>query len=176
MPAGEERLFDEIRGPIHYGKSFYCSLGDILHQEASSKKAACLKLPLGLEDSFQFQGSTLWVVADVDTVEGRQLAYNAIKQLKHSKASRIALLLNPADMDTACSATSISSLVHASLRLLPRQQAKQFVTKLVKEEFAEKLIKGQVTIEELAVGGMNLEHFNKEKKLLSCDKIKMEAR
>ena len=116
------------------------------------------------------------IVTDLETPEGRELAYNAIKNLKHSKTSRVSLLMNPADEQAACNTDSISSLTHASLRLLSRQQAKQFVTKLVKEEYAEKLVKGQTTVEELAVGGMNLEHFKKEKKLLNCDKMKMEAR
>lgn len=116
------------------------------------------------------------VVSDLETPTGRELVYNAIKHLKHSKSSRVGIILNPTDETTACQPNSISSLVHASLRLLPRQQAKQFITKLVKEEFAGKLIAGQLEIDELAVGGMSMEYFNKERKLLSCDKMKMEAK
>lgn len=38
------------------------------------------------------------------------------------------------------------------------------------------LEESKLNIEELAVGGMNVERFKKEKKQLNCDKIKMEAK
>ena len=38
------------------------------------------------------------------------------------------------------------------------------------------LEESKLNIEELAVGGMNVERFNKEKKQLNCDRIKMEAK
>lgn len=35
------------------------------------------------------QPLTLWVVADLDSEDGRQFAYNAIKHVKHSKKTRV---------------------------------------------------------------------------------------
>ncbi|CAI4233074.1 unnamed protein product [Auanema sp. JU1783] len=88
----------------------------------------------------------------------------------------ISLLMNPSDIDKACASDSISSLIHAAYRLLPLNQAKQLITKLTKEEFVSDIVSGKKTIEDIAVGGMNVANFQKEKKLLSCDKIKMEQK
>ncbi|PAV57236.1 hypothetical protein WR25_11477 [Diploscapter pachys] len=120
--------------------------------------------------------STLWVAGDAETAEGRDLFYSALKNLKHSKSTRVTFVMNPADEAQACKPNSITNLIHAAFRLLPRNQAKQFVTKLVKEENVKSFEESKLNIEDLAVGGMNVERFNKEKKQLNCDRIKMEAK
>ncbi|PAV88980.1 hypothetical protein WR25_14939 [Diploscapter pachys] len=120
--------------------------------------------------------NTLWVAGDAETAEGRDLFYSALKNLKHSKSTRMTFVMNPADETQACKPNSITNLIHAAFRLLPRNQAKQFVTKLVKEENVKSFEESKLNIEDLAVGGMNVERFNKEKKQLNCDRIKMEAK
>lgn len=42
--------------------------------------------------------STVWVVGDLETAEGRLLAYNAVKYLKRSHTMRIAIINNPRDV------------------------------------------------------------------------------
>lgn len=42
-------------------------------------------------------------------------------------------------------------LINAAARLLPPAQAKQFITKLVKEEIASKLIDKSIKLEDIAV-------------------------
>lgn len=39
--------------------------------------------------------STVWVVTDLETAEGRLLAYNAIRHLKRSHTMRVAIINNP---------------------------------------------------------------------------------
>ncbi|CAJ0583195.1 unnamed protein product, partial [Mesorhabditis spiculigera] len=111
---------------------------------------------------------TIWVVGDFETERGRDLAYSHIKHIKHSSNVRIAFLPNPEDLDQACRADSVSSKIFAALRLLPHNQAKQMITKFVKEE------NQGTTIADLAVGGMDVEKFEKDRALLPlCDHIKM---
>ncbi|VDM62368.1 unnamed protein product [Angiostrongylus costaricensis] len=85
---------------------------------------------------------TLWVVADLETAKGREIVYNAIRHLKHSKKTRLGIIMNPAGVCNACEENSVSLLVKAALKLLPHNQAKQLVTKLVKPEFADALQMG----------------------------------
>ncbi|CAD6189361.1 unnamed protein product [Caenorhabditis auriculariae] len=119
---------------------------------------------------------TLWIAADLENKEGRELVYNSLQSLKSSSKIRIGLLMNPADEKKTCEGNSISSYVQAAFRLLPTSQAKALVSKLVKEEFARDFISGKLKFEEIAVGGMNIERFLKEKKLFTCDRIQMESK
>lgn len=42
--------------------------------------------------------STLWIVTDLETAEGRLLAYNALRHLKRSHTMRVAMINNPKDL------------------------------------------------------------------------------
>uniref|UniRef100_A0A914ZER9 UDP-glucose:glycoprotein glucosyltransferase 1 n=3 Tax=Parascaris TaxID=6254 RepID=A0A914ZER9_PARUN len=119
---------------------------------------------------------TLWVVADFESAEGRLLAYNSIKHLKHSHATRVGFINNPKDVEEASRPNSISMLMNAAARLLPPTQAKQFITKLVKEEIASKLIDRSIKVEDIAVNGMDVEFFRKELKQLTADEIVADAK
>uniref|UniRef100_F1KR85 UDP-glucose:glycoprotein glucosyltransferase 1 n=1 Tax=Ascaris suum TaxID=6253 RepID=F1KR85_ASCSU len=119
---------------------------------------------------------TLWVVGDFESVEGRLLAYNSIKHLKHSHATRIGLINNPKHVEEASRPSSISMLINAAARLLPPAQAKQFITKLVKEEIASKLIDKSIKLEDIAVNGMDVEFFRKELKQLTADEVVADAK
>ncbi|KJH41331.1 UDP-glucose:Glycoprotein Glucosyltransferase [Dictyocaulus viviparus] len=118
---------------------------------------------------------TLWIVADLESAKGRDVVYNAIKHLRHSRKTRLGIIMNPNNITNACDKNSISSLVQSAFRLLPRSQVKQLVTKLMKSEFADALRKGTKNLEDVAVGGMDLNKFDKERNFISCDDIKMES-
>ncbi|KAK5980218.1 hypothetical protein GCK32_012656, partial [Trichostrongylus colubriformis] len=118
---------------------------------------------------------TLWVVADLDSEHGRQIVYSAIKSLKRSSMTRLGIIMNPSNPTTLCEENSIPSLVNAAMRLLPHTQAKQFITKLVKEQFAKDLHSGAMKWEELAVGGMDVNKFENEKRLLNCEPLKFDG-
>lgn len=55
-------------------------------------------------------------------------------------------------------------LVNAAMRVLPPNQKKLFVTKIVKEEFASKLIDGAMSLEDIAVNVS----FHKKFLLILC--------
>ncbi|KAK5964500.1 UDP-Glucose Glycoprotein glucosylTransferase [Trichostrongylus colubriformis] len=118
---------------------------------------------------------TLWVVADLDSEHGRQIVYSAIKSLKRNSMTRLGIIMNPTNPTTLCEENSIPSLVNAAMRLLPHTQAKQFITKLVKENFANDLRNGATKWEDLAVGGMDVNKFENEKRLLNCEPLKFDG-
>lgn len=54
-------------------------------------------------------------------------------------------------MEAASKSTSVSMLINAAMRLLMPSQAKQFVTKLIKEEFISKYLAGSLALGDIAV-------------------------
>lgn len=44
---------------------------------------------------------SVWVVADFEDAEGRELAYNTVRRLKHSHNLRVGFLSNPVDVRTS---------------------------------------------------------------------------
>ncbi|GMT33941.1 hypothetical protein PFISCL1PPCAC_25238 [Pristionchus fissidentatus] len=148
---------------------------------SDAKKSGCIAermryVQRGEEDSAT-RPVTVWVAVDLETADGRALLYSAIKHVKHSNKARIGLLLNPSgsSSSSACKSSSISFLVHAALRTLPVEKAKLFVPKLLKEENVAKLSDGSLKLEELAVQGMDVDAFLREKKLLDCERVKTES-
>uniref|UniRef100_A0A915PNT4 UDP-glucose:glycoprotein glucosyltransferase n=1 Tax=Setaria digitata TaxID=48799 RepID=A0A915PNT4_9BILA len=106
--------------------------------------------------------STVWVVADLEVAEGRLLIYNAIRHLKHSHTMRI---------EAAVAHNSITMTVNIASRVLIPRQMKSFVTKLVKEEIVSELLNKQITLDDLAVNGMNMTLFYKESRQINSDEV-----
>ncbi|KAK6033739.1 UDP-glucose:Glycoprotein Glucosyltransferase [Ostertagia ostertagi] len=118
---------------------------------------------------------TLWIVADLESEHGRQMVYNAIKFLKHNRKTRMGLIMNPSDTAASCTKNSISMLVQAAIKFLPHVQAKQFITKLVKEEYANSIRSGATKWEDLAVGGMDVDKFRKQMENLPCEQLEIDS-
>ncbi|XP_078310602.1 UDP-glucose:glycoprotein glucosyltransferase 1-like [Crassostrea virginica] len=102
---------------------------------------------------------TLWVVCDVETPEGRELLYSAIRQLKHSHEMRLGVVFN--HNSVLDSDLLISKAVYTALQTLDNNHAKSLVTKLVKEENVQALKSGDKKIEDLEVHGMDMAAFKK---------------
>lgn len=151
-----------------------------------------LVLPLRLDSSSgeHIRSLSAWIVADLESVDGRQLVYEAIKHLKHSHNMRIGLVHNPRDLSLARGKHSISRVVQVksclkaqstfiflqgALWALTEMQAKQFVTKLAKEEFAVPFTKGDMTIDDLAVHEMNVDKFKKELAMMEPEFLNMDS-
>lgn len=118
---------------------------------------------------------TIWIVADLETADGRELFYNAIKHLKHSANARIGLIHNPADPTKNAAETVIAKKVEVALRTLSPFHAKSFITKLVKEEFFNGLRTKETKLEELEVHGMNIETYKKELAWASDEFLKVHS-
>ncbi|EHB15938.1 UDP-glucose:glycoprotein glucosyltransferase 1 [Heterocephalus glaber] len=108
------------------------------------------------DDSF-IRPVTFWIVGDFDSASGRQLLYDAIKHQKSSNNVRISMINNPSK-EISYKHTQISRAIWAALQTQTSNSAKNFITKMVKEDTAEALVAG-VDIGEFSVGGMDFSLF-----------------
>lgn len=60
-----------------------------------------LKIERKISEEMRTHFSTVWVVTDLETAEGRLLAYNAIRHLKRSYTMRVAIINNPKDVSVS---------------------------------------------------------------------------
>ncbi|XP_064615079.1 UDP-glucose:glycoprotein glucosyltransferase 1-like [Liolophura sinensis] len=100
---------------------------------------------------------TIWVVADLETAKGRELAYSAIKSLKSTPEMRLGFIFNPVSL--AAKELNINKAVHVAMATLSGHIAKSFVTKLVKEENVAALNSGAKTLIDLEVNGMDMKAY-----------------
>ncbi|XP_017270490.1 UDP-glucose:glycoprotein glucosyltransferase 1 isoform X1 [Kryptolebias marmoratus] len=100
---------------------------------------------------------TFWVVGDFDTPSGRQLLYDAIRHMKTSNNVRLGMINNPS-ADPSAEASHVARAIWAAMQTQSANNAKNFITKMAKEETAAALKKG-ADIEQFAVGGMDLSLF-----------------
>lgn len=108
------------------------------------------------DDSF-IRPVTFWIVGDFDSASGRQLLYDAIKHQKSSNNIRISMINNP-NKEISYENTQISRAIWAALQTQTSNSAKNFITKMVKEDTAEALAMG-ADIREFSVGGMDFSLF-----------------
>ncbi|XP_037379048.1 UDP-glucose:glycoprotein glucosyltransferase 1 isoform X1 [Talpa occidentalis] len=108
------------------------------------------------DDSF-IRPVTFWIVGDFDSPSGRQLLYDAIKHQKSSNNVRISIINNPSE-DVSYENSQISRAIWAALQTQTSNSAKNFITKMAKEETAEALAAG-ADIGEFSVGGMDFSLF-----------------
>uniref|UniRef100_A0A452IP06 UDP-glucose glycoprotein glucosyltransferase 1 n=1 Tax=Gopherus agassizii TaxID=38772 RepID=A0A452IP06_9SAUR len=108
------------------------------------------------DDSF-VRPVTFWIVGDFDKPSGRQLLYDAIKHQKSSNHVRISMINNPSE-DPTSKNTVITRAIWAALQTQTSNNAKNFITKMAKEETAKALEAG-ADITEFAVGGMDVNTF-----------------
>ncbi|XP_066454002.1 UDP-glucose:glycoprotein glucosyltransferase 1 isoform X3 [Eleutherodactylus coqui] len=108
------------------------------------------------DDSF-VRPVTFWIVGDFDKPSGRQLLYDAIKHQKASNNVRIGMINNPSK-DPSSETTRIGRAIWAALQTQTSNNAKNFITKIIKEENAKALEAGE-DIAEFAVGGMDVNLF-----------------
>ncbi|XP_047466764.1 UDP-glucose:glycoprotein glucosyltransferase 1 isoform X2 [Mugil cephalus] len=100
---------------------------------------------------------TFWVVGDFDKPSGRQLLYDAIRHMKTSNNVRLGMINNPSS-DISADTSRVARAIWATTQTQSANNAKNFITKLAKEDTATALEKG-ADIGDFAVGGMDLSLF-----------------
>uniref|UniRef100_A0A8C4XV75 UDP-glucose ceramide glucosyltransferase-like 1 n=1 Tax=Falco tinnunculus TaxID=100819 RepID=A0A8C4XV75_FALTI len=115
-----------------------------LHPQISSTRFFLIA-----DDSF-VRPVTFWIVGDFDKPSGRQLLYDAIKHQKSSNNVRISMINNPSE-DPNSQNTLVAKAIWAALQTQTSNNAKNFITKMAKEEIA-KALKAGADILEFAVG------------------------
>uniref|UniRef100_A0A8C5N033 UDP-glucose ceramide glucosyltransferase-like 1 n=1 Tax=Leptobrachium leishanense TaxID=445787 RepID=A0A8C5N033_9ANUR len=108
------------------------------------------------DDSF-VRPITFWIAGDFDKPSGRQILYDAIKHQKSSNNVRIGMINNPSQ-DPSPETTRIGRAIWAALQTQTSNNAKNFITKIIKEENARAIEAGQ-DITEFSVGGMDVGLF-----------------
>uniref|UniRef100_A0A8C2WXG0 UDP-glucose ceramide glucosyltransferase-like 1 n=1 Tax=Cyclopterus lumpus TaxID=8103 RepID=A0A8C2WXG0_CYCLU len=107
----------------------------------TSEYACPLFLPLWLSDDGYIRPVTFWVVGDFDTPAGRQLLYDAIRHMKTSNNVRLGMINNPSAAPSA-ETSRVTRAILAAMQTQSANNAKNFITKLTKEETATALEKG----------------------------------
>uniref|UniRef100_A0A8C9Y009 UDP-glucose ceramide glucosyltransferase-like 1 n=1 Tax=Sander lucioperca TaxID=283035 RepID=A0A8C9Y009_SANLU len=78
---------------------------------------------------------TFWVVGDFDKPSGRQLLYDAIRHMKTSNNVRLGMINNPSAAPSA-EMSRLARAIWAAMQTQSANNAKNFITKLAKEETA----------------------------------------
>ncbi|XP_028250934.1 UDP-glucose:glycoprotein glucosyltransferase 1 isoform X2 [Parambassis ranga] len=100
---------------------------------------------------------TFWVVGDFDKPSGRQLLYDAIRHMKTSNNVRLGMINNPSAAPSA-ETSRVARAIWAAMQTQSANNAKNFITKMAKEDTVAALERG-TNIREFAVGGMDLSLF-----------------
>uniref|UniRef100_A0AAY5F5Y9 UDP-glucose ceramide glucosyltransferase-like 1 n=1 Tax=Electrophorus electricus TaxID=8005 RepID=A0AAY5F5Y9_ELEEL len=100
---------------------------------------------------------TFWVVGDFDQPSGRQLLYDGIRHMKTSNNVRLGVINNPTESPSNGTAL-IGLAIWAAMQTQTANNAKNFITKLTKEETARALYTGADPAD-FAVGGMDVSLF-----------------
>ncbi|XP_076828674.1 UDP-glucose:glycoprotein glucosyltransferase 1-like isoform X2 [Brachyhypopomus gauderio] len=109
------------------------------------------------KDDSAIRPVTFWVVGDFDQPSGRQLLYDAIRHMKTSNNVRLSVINNPTETPENGTA-QIARAIWAAMQTQTANNAKNFITKLTKEEIAQALYAG-TDLAEFAVGGMDVPLF-----------------
>nr|CAB3267495.1 UDP-glucose:glycoprotein glucosyltransferase 1 [Phallusia mammillata] len=161
---GGASKFIDLLGNAHKDISYW-NTAEFKKLSSEDKTATVAKnlapLYLSKSDSSKYiRPVTMWIVADVEREEGRAFVYNALKHLKSSSHSRIAIIHNPLNRDEIPSAQFIRAC-EAAVATQSTNHARNFVTKLMKKENADKLGSDSGSVKEFYVGGMDEGKFEK---------------
>ncbi|KAJ8357028.1 hypothetical protein SKAU_G00198220, partial [Synaphobranchus kaupii] len=109
------------------------------------------------KDDSYIRPVTFWVVGDFDQPSGRQLLYDSIRHMKTSNNVRLGMINNPSESPSNDN-SHIARAIWSAMQTQSANNAKNFITKLSKEETASALASG-ADITEFAVGGMDVPLF-----------------
>ncbi|XP_020390116.1 UDP-glucose:glycoprotein glucosyltransferase 1 isoform X4 [Rhincodon typus] len=174
VPRINSRILSSERDYLDLSAEAKDSVDDYSHfaflkSEEKSAAVANNMQYLSKRDDKYIRPLTFWIVGDFDDSSGRQLLYESLKHLKSSNNLRIGLINNPTTEPTEEN-TIIARAIWAALNTQSVNNAKNFITKLAKEETAKALADG-ADIMEFAVGGMDNDAFKKMFETLKLDFI-----
>ncbi|KAL4220092.1 UDP-glucose:glycoprotein glucosyltransferase 1 [Mactra antiquata] len=130
---------------------------------------------LNKNDDEAIFGVSSWIVGDFNTEEGRTFAYSALKRLKHSNDLRVAFISNSVPTTNADAKVDINKAIYVAAKTLPNNLAKNFITKLVKEDYVQELMSGDKVLKDLEVNGMDMSSFMKSYESQSDDYLNVQS-
>ncbi|KAF0044115.1 hypothetical protein F2P81_003273 [Scophthalmus maximus] len=150
------RTYLDLSDSNNYFTDDYARFSTLDIKEKSTAVANSMNYMTKKDDGY-VRPVTFWVVGDFDKPSGRQLLYDAIRHMKTSNNVRLGMISNPSDALSA-ETSRVARAVWAAMQTQSANNAKNFITKMAKEETATALQKG-VDIGEFAVGGMDVSLF-----------------
>ena len=104
------------------------------------------------------RGVTMWLVADVTNQKGRKLVRNAMKFVKSTPKSRLAIIHNPVSEKVN---SPLIRAVEAAVLSQPEHVARKLVAKLLSESNSKKVLEGDHLEELLSDNAVDGEAFMK---------------
>ncbi|XP_017158092.1 UDP-glucose:glycoprotein glucosyltransferase 1 isoform X2 [Poecilia reticulata] len=150
------RTYLDLSNTNNYFIDDYARFSTLDSKEKSTAVANSMNYMTKKDDGY-IRPVTFWVVGDFDKPSGRQLLYDAIRHMKSSNNVRLGMINNPSSAPSA-ETSRVTRAIWSAMQTQSANNAKNFITKMSKEETAEALEKG-VDVGEFAVGGMDLSLF-----------------
>lgn len=150
------RTYLDLSNTNNYFIDDYARFSTLDTKEKSAAVANSMNYMTKKEEGY-IRPVTFWVVGDFDKPSGRQLLYDAIRHMKTSNSVRLGMINNPSS-DPSVETSRVARAIWSAMQTQSANNAKNFITKMSKEETAEALERG-VDIGEFAVGGMDLPLF-----------------
>ncbi|XP_027856012.1 UDP-glucose:glycoprotein glucosyltransferase 1 isoform X2 [Xiphophorus couchianus] len=150
------RTYLDLSNTNNYFIDDYARFSTLDSKEKSTAVANSMNYMTKKDDGY-IRPVTFWVVGDFDKPSGRQLLYDAIRHMKTSNNVRLGMINNPSS-DPSAETSRVARAIWSVMQTQSANNAKNFITKMSKEETAEALEKG-VDVGEFAVGGMDLSLF-----------------
>ncbi|KAK7904184.1 hypothetical protein WMY93_016791 [Mugilogobius chulae] len=150
------RTYLDLSDTNNYFIDDYARFSTLEVKEKNTAIANSMNYMTKKDDGF-IRPVTYWVVADFDTPSGRKLLYDAIRHMKSSNNVRLGMVNNPSS-DVTPETSRVGRAIWAAMQTQTANNAKNFITKLAKEETAAALERG-ADIAEFAVGGMDMSLF-----------------
>ncbi|KAM4694054.1 UDP-glucose:glycoprotein glucosyltransferase 1 isoform 2-T2 [Discoglossus pictus] len=152
----QERQYLDLTATNNFFVDDYARFTFLDTSDKSAAVANSMNYLTKKDDSF-VRPVTFWVVGDFDKPSGRQLLYDAIKHQKSSNNVRIGMINNPSE-NPSSETTRIARAIWVALQTQSSNNAKNFITKILKEENA-KVIEAGGDVMEFSVGGMDVDLF-----------------
>uniref|UniRef100_A0A0K2UY63 UDP-glucose:glycoprotein glucosyltransferase n=1 Tax=Lepeophtheirus salmonis TaxID=72036 RepID=A0A0K2UY63_LEPSM len=106
------------------------------------------------KDDYKLVPLTVWIIADLETIKGRELLRNAVMHSKQSKQTRISFITNNGKgvgMMTRSAQLAFESLTNSPLKTL--------LSKILKEETVKALISGKKNFRNFDIPGAEMSTF-----------------
>uniref|UniRef100_A0AAV2JJA9 UDP-glucose ceramide glucosyltransferase-like 1 n=1 Tax=Knipowitschia caucasica TaxID=637954 RepID=A0AAV2JJA9_KNICA len=150
------RSYLDLSDTNNYFIDDYARFSTLEVKEKNAAVANSMNYMTKKDDGF-IRAVTYWVVADFDTPSGRKLLYDAIRHMKSSNNVRLGMINNPSAA-VSSETSRVARAIWAAMQTQSANNAKNFITKLAKEETAAALERG-ADIGDFAVGGMDMTTF-----------------
>uniref|UniRef100_A0A6A7FWQ9 UDP-glucose:glycoprotein glucosyltransferase 1-like isoform X2 n=2 Tax=Hirondellea gigas TaxID=1518452 RepID=A0A6A7FWQ9_9CRUS len=105
---------------------------------------------------------TVWLLADFDTEQGRDLLLEAVKYTRESDSVRLCAINNRNTTTTSSSGSkgvTMSRVIQVAHTTLPAPVARQLLVKILDPEVASKLVDGSKTFQQIKINGFDADAF-----------------